>query len=156
MIIVAIDDTKELKQELRFYLSQGNKLQLAESYPGNWIGDDGTVISSEFSLNEQGSLDITSGNMGWGSGQWSETRTIAYRGGQFIVAGFTYGGYDKHNQDKGVRCEVNLLTGNGTLNHSGVVDPSKQKTFKTTAKPIPFKDWNDSEHRPRECPNTID
>lgn len=143
MIVVAVDETNEIQQELRFYLSGAGGMQLAESHPGNWVGDDGTVISTDFNLTPKGSVNISSGNMAWGSDRWSETLTIAYRNGQFIVAGFTYSGHDTHDSEKGVYCQVNLLTGKGALN---------QKSFNTTAKPIPFKDWIGSEHRPRECP----
>ncbi|NBO18628.1 MAG: hypothetical protein EBV03_05250 [Proteobacteria bacterium] len=146
-IIVTVSKTNELQQELRFYLSGAGGIQLVEAHPGNWVGSDDSVISTDFSLTPRGSLDINSGNTAWGRDRWSETLTIAYRGGQFVVAGYTYSAYDTLDLDKSFICEVNLLTGKGTLN---------QKNFNTTAKPIPFKDWNDSEHRPRECPNTID
>lgn len=59
---------------------------------------------------ENGSLRLTSQQTGIGRFPWQQTLTIAHRDGAFILAGFSYGSYDRMAGHRG-SCDVNLLTG---------------------------------------------
>lgn len=90
---------------------------------------------------EHGSLKILSENSAVGRNRWEQVLTIAYRGGDFRVAGYTYSYYDTLDPDANGLCDVNLLTGKGVLNG---------KAFKTTLKAMPARNWT-MDTRPPEC-----
>ena len=90
---------------------------------------------------EHGSLKIISENSAVGRDRWEQVLTIAYRGGEFRVAGFTYSYYDTLDPDANGQCDVNLLTGKGVLNG---------KAFKTTLEAMPAQNWT-MDTRPPEC-----
>jgi|GEM_PF-989863 len=90
---------------------------------------------------EHGSLKIISENSAVGRDRWEQVLTIAYRGGEFLVAGYTYSYYDTLDPDANGLCDVNLLTGKGVLNG---------KAFMTTLGAIPARSWT-MDTRPPEC-----
>ena len=90
---------------------------------------------------EHGSLKLYSENSAIGRNRWEQILTIAYRGGAFVVAGFTYSYYDTLDPDAGGICDVNLLTGKGE--HKG-------KPFKTSFNALPVQEWT-MDTRPPEC-----
>ncbi|MFN3955472.1 MAG: hypothetical protein ACK4LQ_13550 [Pararhodobacter sp.] len=49
---------------------------------------------------------------------WESELTIAWRGGQFVVAGFTHRFYDRLDPERQGQCDVNLLTGRYELDYS--------------------------------------
>lgn len=63
---------------------------------------------------DNGSLKVMSENSSIGRDRWTQTLTIAYRGGGFVVAGYTFSYYDTLDPDAGGICDVNLLSGRGT------------------------------------------
>jgi hypothetical protein len=62
------------------------------------------------SQRDNGSLVITAEQFGVGRGAWSQDLTLAWRDGQFVVAGLTQTDIDRAYAFSAV-CDVNLLTG---------------------------------------------
>ncbi|NDU99396.1 hypothetical protein [Pseudoroseicyclus tamaricis] len=83
-------------------------------YDVAWSGaSPGTLPSLELAPN--GSLRILSANESIGRERWRLALTIAYRDGHYRVAGITYDWYDTLDLSAGGTCDVNLLTGSGTV-----------------------------------------
>ena len=59
---------------------------------------------------QNGSLRLHAEQVGIGRAPWTETLTIAYRDGDFLIAGRTYTTYDRA-LGGGFTCDINLLTG---------------------------------------------
>ena len=106
--------------------------------------------------NGGGSLLVTS-VYGWGARQsWGEILTIAYRKGEFLVAGYSRGwewGNEvrKPNGDWDVEttiggCDINFLSGKGVV--SDELDESKPIKGKFT--PVKLADWSTA-NRPEAC-----
>jgi len=90
---------------------------------------------------EHGSLKLHSENSAIGRDRWEQILTIAYRGGAFVVAGYTFSYYDTLDPDAAGQCDVNLLTGSGVHN---------DKTFKTKLPAARVGDWT-MDTQPPEC-----
>ncbi|GMG85262.1 hypothetical protein LNKW23_44800 [Paralimibaculum aggregatum] len=99
----------------------------------------GTIPSLETS--PSGGIRVLSQNEAIGRNRWHQALTIAYRGGRFVVAGFTYNAFDTLDPAAGTDCDVNLLTGKGLLNG---------EPFATAARALPVSDWTE-DAAPREC-----
>ena len=70
----------------------------------------------ELALAENGSLLVRSMNESIGRTRWVETLTIAFRDGQFFVAGYTRLERDTVVPEIHFACDVNLLSGKGVFN----------------------------------------
>jgi hypothetical protein len=81
-----------------------------------------------------GSIKLTSQNSAVGRDRWEQSLTIAYRNGQFVVAGYTYSSYDTLEPNNTSQCDLNVLTGKGTANG---------KPIAAKAEPVTFEAWND-------------
>lgn len=95
-----------------------------------------------------GSIAIETQNTGVGRSAWQSKVSVAFRNGQFIVAGYTHSEYDKLQQEKPLDCDLNLLSGKGTVN-------KKPVTF--TPMSLKIEDWHeDSDSNPvqRICRNS--
>lgn len=108
----------------------------------------GGMAGTEPSLTQsaKGALQVLSQNASIGRNRWEQTLTIVYRGGQFLVGGYTYSYYDTLELDangdiKSGACDVNLLTGRGVKDG---------KPFRTSMKAIPVQKWA-YDTRPSEC-----
>jgi hypothetical protein len=99
----------------------------------------GTIPSLQ--VNPQGSLVVSSENIGIGRNKWEQKLTIVYRNNEFIVAGLTYSSRDTLDPKAGGNCDVNFLSGKGTRGG---------KPFALTGKPPRLADWAD-ESLPKEC-----
>ena len=64
-------------------------------------------------ISEAGSVLLTSMNEGMGRDRWRMTLTIAHRGGDWRIAGYTYDFYDPLDATAWGHCDLNLLTGQG-------------------------------------------
>lgn len=73
-------------------------------------------FGSELTLAKNGSLQIHQYNEAVGRDRWSRTLTVAYRDGQYVIAGFTFYAYDTLRADSTESCDYNLLTGKGVRN----------------------------------------
>jgi hypothetical protein len=83
----------------------------------------------------KGSLVVTYG-CGGCSNDWETTLTIVDRGGEFLVAGFTFDWDTRYDMG---RCDINFLTGKGVLS-DGV---GGSKPIKGNFRPIRLADWSD-------------
>ena len=92
-------------------------------------------------IGPQGSLLVRSQNTAIGRWKWEETLTIAYRDSSFVVAGYTYSGYDGIDLTT-LDCDINLLTGNGYHNGEVVIlAPSR----------VRLRDWRTERDAPDIC-----
>ncbi|HEY8161430.1 MAG: hypothetical protein ACR650_11740 [Methylocystis sp.] len=99
----------------------------------------GTRASLE--TNAKGSLLIKSENTGIGRDRWTETLTVIYRKGEFVVAGLTRESYDTLDPKAAHSCDLNFLSGKGKRD-------GKSIEVKTAAKKL--AEWSD-EAPPKEC-----
>ncbi|WP_026187414.1 hypothetical protein [Ensifer sp. BR816] len=81
-----------------------------------------------------GSIEIASHNDAIGRDRWEQKLTVAYRGSEFVVAGYTYSSYDTLDLDNTTQCDFNVLSGKGTAN---------AKPIRAKGATIPLKDWSD-------------
>ena len=72
-------------------------------------------MSPSLAQAENGSLLLTSEQIGIGRHAWTQTLTLAWRSGAFVVAGYTWSSYDRIDAGS-VTCDVNLLTGDYVAN----------------------------------------
>lgn len=57
------------------------------------------------------SFVIRSEQIGIGRSPWEASVTVAHRGGNYVVAGYTHSFYDRFDPERRGRCDVNLLSG---------------------------------------------
>ena len=91
----------------------------------------------------KGSLVIASG-CGGCSNDYSTTLTIVYRGGEFLVGGYTY---EWETRESAGTCDINFLTGKGTM-LEGIEGDGKP--LAGTFAPVKLADWSD-DTRPKAC-----
>ena len=96
---------------------------------------------ASLAVSERGSLVVKSENYAVGRTKWEKAITIVYKGGEFLVVGFTYKGMDGGDPKATGVCDLNLATGKG-------VRKGKPVTFR--AAPVRLADWSD-ETEPKEC-----
>lgn len=101
-----------------------------------WVGGAGQ--QPELTITDHGSLRVHAMNISIGRNKWHETLTIAFRQGQYKVAGYTYSWYDGLDMKNQGECDVNLLTGKGILALG--MDWTKS-TFTTKARAMPVQEW---------------
>ncbi|SOC45695.1 hypothetical protein SAMN05892877_11783 [Rhizobium subbaraonis] len=76
-----------------------------------------------------GSIKLTSQNSAVGRDRWEQSLAIAYRNGQFVVAGYTYSSYDTLDPNNTSQCDLNVLTGKGMANGKPVTARAETVTF---------------------------
>ncbi|HVK92713.1 MAG TPA: hypothetical protein VM468_15160 [Mycoplana sp.] len=81
-----------------------------------------------------GSIRLTSQNSAVGRDRWSQSLTLAWRGAQFVVAGYSYSSHDTLDPGNSTECDLNVLTGKGTANGKAVTAKGAQ---------IAFEVWDD-------------
>lgn len=87
-----------------------------------------------------GSIAIDTQNASIGRARWQSRISVAFRNGRFLVAGYTRNEYDTLQQDKPLECDLNLLSGKGSVN-------GKTVSFKPVS--IRIEDWQeDSDSNP--------
>lgn len=89
----------------------------------------------------RGSLLVHSANDSIGRDRWSQTLAVAYRNGDFVVAGLAFRRRDALDPATAGVCDLNYLTGQGVRNGKPVLV--------ATRSPL-LADWSDEE-RPKEC-----
>ena len=116
-----------------------------EAYGGLRLVAEGPDIAWMGSLNEPprievteaGSLRVTSSNFGIGRNKWEMALTIAYRRDAYRVAGITFVEVDTLDlENLQLRCDLNLLTGRGTLSGPKENQPERPVEVKAEAVPI--------------------
>ena len=102
--------------DLAIYASVDGKLQERPAvYVSSlgWTGDtDGTL--PEMTVDRTGALIVVFQNDATGQYRWRQQYTIAYRGGTFVVAGYSYTTRDTVTPGAGGSCSVDFLTGRAT------------------------------------------
>ncbi len=91
----------------------------------------------ELYVTERGSLQVVSESDSGGRNFWSEVLTIAYREGQFVVAGYTDTNYDTLNPSLSGTCDVNYLARRGEFIGSG----EDKTAFVIDYGPEPVDQW---------------
>ncbi|WP_172298072.1 hypothetical protein [Pseudoruegeria sp. HB172150] len=110
-----------------------------------WIGGIGQ--EPELDLAPNGSVRLTSMNESIGRDRWHLTLTIAYRGGAYMVAGYTFDWYDTLDPANTGACDLNLLNGKGFVRHGE--GPKHAITHTVPARPI--TEWKDDVPVPAVC-----
>jgi len=110
-----------------------------------WVGGVGQTPS--LSLAPNGSVKVHSQNDSIGRYRWSQVLTIAFRQGQYRVAGFTYSWRDTLNLPDNGTCDLNLLSGRGVLS----IDGGPQQNIPANLPPLPVAEWSDEFGPPSEC-----
>lgn len=135
----AAADAEDDQLGIYIYLRDDHDLlRLAASAPGKIWGStaiDG-IYGQEPSIKAAGksSIAVHSQNSAIGRDRWEQTLTLAYRNGQFVVAGYTYSDYDTLDPDAGGTCDYNALT--GKLQKGGKDQTSEPRVIAIT-------DWKD-------------
>jgi hypothetical protein len=103
-------------------------------------------------VSKSGSLLISAAHQWGASHDWTEILTVIYRKGEPVVAGFTMGwswnsllADDTFETLEG-ECDVNFLTGKGTLTR----DPEGPQQIKAVFEPVKLRDWT-SANIPKAC-----
>jgi len=110
-----------------------------------WVGGIGQ--QPELGLAPNGSLRLISMNEAIGRNRWRLTLTIAYRRGAYMVAGYTYDWYDTIELEDNGSCDLNLLTGKGTLARGD----SPARPIRTSLNPRRVTAWQDDVQVPEIC-----
>ncbi|WP_417807975.1 hypothetical protein [Thioclava sp.] len=93
--------------------------------------------SSSFKLHQE--------QIGIGRTPWESTLSIAWRNGQFVLAGYSYQFYDRINPEHYGSCDVNLLAGNHELTLDGKTQKGRQD-----ARAFPISQL-DADYMPKIC-----
>jgi hypothetical protein len=101
----------------------------------------GGIVSLEG--NDEGSLLLTYG-CGGCSNDFETTLTIVYRGGEFLVGGYTYSWDTRYGAGT---CDINYLTGKGFM-IDGV--DGKPVAIRGTFRPVRLADWTNQSF-PKAC-----
>lgn len=105
-----------------------------------WTGDtDGTL--PEMTVDRTGALVVVFQNNATGQYRWRQQYTIAYRGGTFVVAGYSYTTRDTVTPGAGGSCSVDFLTGQATRDGKPAAVPGP---------PTPLSAWSDR-NIPKTC-----
>ena len=109
LLVINPDDSSQA--DLYLYLSSEKGLLLDTYAPA--VAWQGAMFGTQPSLdiNPRGSLLIHSQNDAIGRNRWNETITVAYRAGEFVIAGYTYNSRDTLDLDNTTSCDINFLTG---------------------------------------------
>jgi hypothetical protein len=141
---VIVPDPESTDVDLSFYLGAADgKLDPSRrpTFRKEGLALDWPLLAIE--SKGQGSLVVVSG-CGGCSNDYSTTLTIVYRGGEFLVGGYTY---QWETRESAGTCDVNFLTGKGTM-LDGIDGPGKPIDGKFT--PTKLQDWSDETH-PKAC-----
>jgi hypothetical protein len=122
--------------DLAIYLSADGKLPDRPSVYKPAFGWTGAMAGTmpEMRINRAGSLVVVFQNDAVGRSRWRQQFTLAFRGGVFVVAGYTYEARDTLAASQGGNCDLNFLSGQGRRNG---------KAVKIPAVPIALSAWTD-------------
>ncbi|MGE0212823.1 MAG: hypothetical protein AB7S41_14095 [Parvibaculaceae bacterium] len=137
--------------DLHIYLSEssgsGPKLA-AYAKAFAWAGSMWGTLPELKLLPNTSSLQVVSQNDAVGRDRWTQTLTLAYRNGAFVVAGYTFSARDTLEPDAWSACDVNLLTGKGIVKSEKAPDG---KAFASTTRAMPVVQWT-QDTKPQGCP----
>lgn len=104
---------------------------------------DGTVAFLEAKGKNKSSLAVQFG-CGGCSNDYETILTIVYRGGEFLVAGYTLA-WEARDHGAG-QCDINFLTGRGTLTKG--ISGGNERAVKGRFAPVKLADWDQDKHAP--------
>jgi hypothetical protein len=132
--------------DLYIYLAAGNE-RLDLSREPTFLKKDitGGAISS-LESNGKGSLMVRYG-CGGCSNDNETTLTIISRGGEFLVAGFTFDWDTRYGAGS---CDINFLTGKGFISEGAGITEQIVKRFTGKFTPVKLADWSE-DSRPEAC-----
>ena len=110
-----------------------------------WSGSIGQKPDLELAPN--GSVVLVSMNESVSRSRWHLALTIAFRDGRYVIAGYTYDWYDTLDPAIGGTCDLNLLTGRGTLQKG----QGPKTNVRTALRAIPVTDFRDDRPIPPVC-----
>lgn len=105
---------------------------------------DGTVAFLEVAGKNKSSLKLQYG-CGGCSNDTETILTIVWRGGAFVVGGYTLA-WETRDSGSGT-CDINLLTGKGTLTKNG----GKARSVKGRFAPVKLDDWDPDKAPQKAC-----
>ena len=106
-----ITDTAYITSDLRLVIESSRVGQVEYGRVEGNFGWGGR--QPNLSISEAGSLVLGTLNLGGGSSRWEQWETMAFRDGEFVLAGITYWWRDSLDPTNEGTCDVNLLTGQG-------------------------------------------
>ena len=133
-----VRDAKAETVDLSIYLDDGQNAADLSRPPAllkKNLPFEGLLLALE--SQGEGSLILTYG-CGGCSNNSSTTLTIVYREGQFLVGGYTY---DWETRISAGRCDINFLTGKGTLALG--LEPEESVPLVGKFAPIKLSDWSE-------------
>lgn len=110
-----------------------------------WSGGIGQKPT--LALAPNGSVLLTSMNEAIGRNRWHLTLTIAFRQNGYRVVGYTYDWHDTLNLEDSGLCDLNLLTGKGTLRKG----EGGSMPIHTNMRAILVSDFRDDHKIPEAC-----
>ena len=110
-------------------------LKQAIVFPARFWGTKSAGQQPQISILANRSIIVHTQNMSIGRTHWERTYTLAWRDGELVVAGFTYSFFDTISQWTAGRCDINLLTGEGTRNGAMLA---------TSSQHITLAEWDDA------------
>ncbi|MBZ9678661.1 hypothetical protein [Mesorhizobium sp. ES1-1] len=121
-----------------------------EQVDAEWNGYDrpgygNSDTEPELTLLPKGSIKVYLPALPQGSERTNQTLTIAYRDGNFIVAGFAYDSEDFQQDNVASACDLNVLTGKGTSSKKQPDGTTRHKTVSVAGRTVAFRDWNPGE-----------
>ena len=143
---VLVETSDRGDADLYIYLAVGNE-KLDLSRKPTFLKKNLAVGSSTLDSNGKGSLMVRDG-CGGCSNDRETTLTIVSRGGEFLVAGFTF---EWETRDSAGTCDINFLTGKGTISEGAGVTERIVKRFVGKFTPVKLSDWSDDDNRPEAC-----
>ena len=139
ILVVSDMDDNEADLLISLSASDGGR-ELLRAPRIAWVGGMwGQEPSLELAAN--GSLMVVSANETIGRERWRMALTLAYRGGAFVVGGFTWASRDSLEPDNASHCDINLFNGRGIRDG---------KPISTTMRALPMQEW-DLDVFPEEC-----
>lgn len=146
-LLVAPGDDSDMISIDIFLQSDDHKLlkpvaQARDKIFGNYSHDGLYGNDPDIKALGNGSIAVTSQQNAIGRNRWEQTLTIAYRNGDFVVAGYTYNYYDTLDPDAAGKCDYNVLTGKAMVN---------DKPAKVAPRTIKIQDWDQEKDR-GPCP----
>jgi len=109
VLIAGSDD--DMVADLILYHGTGRGLEPVLSLPGVAFFGDMWGQTPGLMARTPTSFVLTSEQTAIGRTPWTQEVTLAFRGDEWVVAGFTHAFYDRIDPDNSGRCDVNLLNG---------------------------------------------
>ncbi|MFA6157046.1 hypothetical protein [Mesorhizobium sp.] len=105
-------------------------------------GYENSDTEPELTMLPNGSIKFYLPALPQGSERTNQTLIIAYRDGDFIVAGFAYESEDFQQDNVASACDINILTGKGTSSKKQPDGTTRHRAISVEGRTVAFRDWN--------------